>query len=316
MASAAPAPTPTPATTDAPAADPFAEVNANNIEDFFGEGSWGNDTLRNNDGDATGTVQGDAPPAAADKQPDQPASVGAEEGEGGESSGTPPEPPAPPPPPSDEKLELESLRAQVEALTKAAEEKPEEKPTAAVPTEAPAIPDVKFEMPDQLRDVLLSDDPAQFTAGVNHLVSGILSTFQRTVIPLQQEIAALKEARAAAPTTGDNGSATSDIEAQAAIMREQYFTSFGAHRAPEFQPIIAAVAAEMRDQFPGHAWNDQYIAAMGARVTERAKAVAKLMRSSDNPAPPAMLQPGSRSAEPGPGTGDISDEIESTLGFG
>lgn len=312
----------------APAADPFAEVNAANIEDIFGEGSWGGDTLSGdgagNSGDATEFAGGEPTPPAA------PASVGAEEGEGGVVPAAPPEPPAPPTPPapvveppvapSEDKLELESLKAQVAALTAAAA-KPAD-PPAAAPVPAAAddqLAAVKFEMPPQLRDALLGDDQDQFTAGINHLVSGILTTVQNAIIPIQQELAALKASGGGSPSpapTGDPAPGSVDLDAQAATMREQYFTTFSAHRADEFQPIIAAVASEMAAQYPGHAWNEQYIAAMGTRVTERAKAVAKLMNASNNPAPPSLLQPGARSAAPGPGSVDIADEIEATLGFG
>ena len=300
-----------------PAADPFAEANAANIEDIFGEGSWGGDTLTAEpDGDATEFASGEPAPVVA--APALTPSVGAEEGEGVVAPAAAPEPPAAPVvAPTNEQLELASLRQQVADLAKAAEEA--KAPVVAAPeaTPAPEAPAaVKFEMPPQLRDALLGEDQDQFTAGINHLVSGILTTVQQAIVPLQQELAALKAAGTTPPATTVSESSPDNLEARSAGMREEYFGEFPTHRATEFQPIIAAVATEMAAQYPGHAWNAEYRAAMGVRVTEKAKAVAALMKSTSLAPPPNLFQPGARSAAPAPGSMDISDEIEATLGFG
>lgn len=302
---------PTPAPAAAPA-DPFAEGNAADIADIFGFGE-------------------EEPPASADAE--KPSPVGAEEPEAGgtqppPAKGAAEEPPAASAeeaPPSDEKLEAASLKAQVEQLQRDLEEAKKTPPAstekaepAATPSaEAPTLPPIQFAMPKELREALMDEEPEKFLGAIDHLVSGILTYTRNEVAAVVGRINEIQKALAGEASGASEGDDPpldlKKAEEAAEAARGQYYAKFPSHKGKEFQPIIAAVAAEMATQFPGHAWNDDYINALGARVNGRAKELAKLV-AGDSPAPkPNLLQPGARSAAPGPGEMTQQDEIADTF---
>lgn len=304
MADAAPAiPTPAPAAT--PAADPFDADQTAHLGDVFGFDDGSNDTPRD--------------PGEGDKS----SSVGAEGGEEGASleGPVPSEPPAgeapAEPPVVDEKdLELASLRARVEELSKPKEEAPAPAPTEPKPGEAPAVdapPAIDFKLPDQFKEAILSEDPAENIKAIEGIVTGITNHFNARIYELQQALATVKADKASAVTV-DAPAVAAEASAAVERMQEDYYKDFPQHKKPEYLPILQAVAGEMAQQFPGHPWDEKYRAALGQRVTARAKQLAALVNPQAGT--PPLLQPGAREAVPGVGSGDISDEIMDTLGFG
>lgn len=298
----------TPTTEQEPAA-PADSIDLD-LQDVFGFDPFEPETDAGDTGNA----------AASPAEPAAP-SVGTEGGDAGAVPLAAPAEPAPVVPPTPQELELESLRAQLAAKEKkeADDAAAAEAAKAAQPDPAPAQPaapkPIDFKLPQTHVDAMLSEDPEQNIAAMNSIVSGIMSWAQAEMAGLRAEIAQLTAGAKPASAGNTSAAAAPAVDTSALdTMRTQYYTSFPDHQKPEYQAILQAVSAEMAKNYPGHAWNTQYIAALGTNVNERVKALAKL--SMPAAAPPVSLQPGARSAAPGSGDQDISDEILDSLGFG
>lgn len=297
------------------------------IEDVFGFGDGTAEPVDLGGDDDASSPEGDA-------------ALGAH-GEGGDFAGSPPEPkPAAepaveaPPVPDDRDLELTSLRerlAALEAAPKPAEPaaapaatpaaEPNADPASATPA-APAAPaPVNIKMPQQFKDALFGEDPEAAGSAVDQMVSGIYDTvnqgFHQVISKLPEmvasEVAKVLAAQGGTPAAAAAASDTPIEPDQSALeqMRTDYYKQFPNHNNDSFRPILAVVSREMAEQFPNHPWNTQYIASLGARVTKRAEELANAVKGSGHPAVPPL---GARSAAPGAGSEDISDEIMDVLG--
>lgn len=312
MASAPPA-TPTPA----PASDMFAAPEqGQHIADVFG-----------------------FDPEEDDDEP-APASVGAGEGEGagGDLEGPPPAPepaaplaageeppatPAEPPAVDEDKLKVTSLEQQIADLRAelAESRKPAEPADEPKPLELPKLEPVKVQLPKELGDQILSEDPAEMLAALNDVVSHLATQTRDMGVLVLAEVdrriqAALGGGNTppAAPAS-DGSPAAPDPLARKKQMEEEYYTDFPSHKKPELLPLIAQAQSELATALPGHPWNAEYRAALGARVAAKLKALTSVANGTP-PAPPAALPAGTRSAAPAASEQDISDEIEELFSFG
>lgn len=320
-----------PATATTPPAgdNPFEQDQGENLADVFG---FDSDTPSSE------------PPPGLETTPEPGSSVGAEGGEdaGGtaapasEPPATTPSTPAEPPavtPPTDEELRIASLEATIAELKAKVETPPA---PAAAPTtteETPAAPVVlekpkptNFKLAPEMASQIFGEDPDAAAAGISALISGVvdhnnsqlfvvletMQAYNTRIAELEAKLAAGGIPQPGATSTPPAASTTPPAEDPGVAMRNQYFEHFPQHNNPAMQPILHAVAAEMAAQFPGVPWDAKYIASLGARVTKRAQELNSLLNPST---PPSSLQPGARSAVPGPGDADISDEIMETLGL-
>lgn len=219
--------------------------------------------------DQTAT-QGDGTPSAPSAQPQTPAPAAA---------------PPPVAPVDAEKLRLQSLEAQVEALQAElgrARANPPAQPGATPAGGGTAQPDdlprYALSLPPQVLAALTSDDEQQFSAGVTTMLNSLATIVHHNVrLEMRQAFAGLM-----------NSAREQDSQTQTATAvqsaREDYYKAFPAHKDPLILPLIQAESQAMSAQFPNLAWSDDFRNALGQRVEAR---LAQLRGQGNGGQPPA-----------------------------
>lgn len=269
-------------------------------------------------GEAVGSAPAASPQPAAEPTPQQSAQPEPATGEQQPAAPQPTPEPAPTPPVADERaLREASLAAQVDALQRQLEEmranSAGQQPGQAAQTASPNVQPSSDEsgvpirrynlsLPQQVVDALSSDDPQQTVAAITTIVNDLGTIIHNAAVAemraeMQKAIGAVQ-----------SSTAESTQEAEVARMQEQYYKTFAAHKNPLVLPLLQAEASKMALEFPGAAWDDNYIATLGARVNASIAALsggtaqpqAAPQPATPAPRPAAMLPSGARpNAAPG-----------------
>lgn len=251
--------------------------------------------------------------------------------------GTPPAPAASEPqpaapaaqqPPSAEALRVQSLEAQVQALTQTLETlrsqpaQPGSQPAAQPGPDQPPQP-VRYglTLPPQVADALNSDDDAVRTQAITTIVNDIGTIIHNSVMQqMRTEVSSMFQALVSSSTQ-----ATDAQQREAAVTqgREAYYAAFPDHNNALILPLVQTEAQKMAAEYPHLKWGPDYINALGARVEAAltslrgGAAPQPEQPSGGNGAPPArpaaMLPSGNRQGQV-PGTVlEGSDLIMDTL---
>jgi len=176
-----------------------------------------------------------------------------------------PQPQAPVPGVDANALELASLRAQVQALTQALDQRT---PTpAAGQPEAPADELVKPEevsyglkIPDQVLGAVFNEDPNVAAGGMHHLINSLASIIHKNVLTATRKDLQGFRTELTQSATMDQ----QEVARQKA--QDEYYTSFPTHNHPHIKLIVAAEAQKLGAEFPHAPWDDNFKNALGARV--------------------------------------------------
>jgi hypothetical protein len=253
-------------------------------------------------------------------------------------SSAPAEPPAaaPPKPPEADPLRVASLEATVDALRRELEAAraspaprqpaPTGQPAPAPSTDQPAAErPFKYDLtlPEATRNALLSDDPQDNIKAINAIVNDLGTIVHNTV--LAQVRAEVRNAFGALAGIATESQASERVSSEREAGRNAYFTAFPGHKDERIEPLIRQQALQLSAEYPHLPFNEQFIAALGARVNGVLESLgaqptagepAQPPNGGNTPPPkPAGFVPG------GPRGGDvtvnppqeIADEIMGTL---
>lgn len=199
----------------------------------------------------------------------------------------------------DPAAELQTLRAQVDALTRQLTAQPPQSPQGGgqpANTGQPSQPqelepeiqqlrDYRLAIPDDVATAIFSDDPAVARQGMSHLVNSLGKIVHERVI---------KEADRLVEQRLTNYGATQQHAQQQAEMQRDYFTHFKDHEDPAIRLIVAQQAQAMWTEQPTLPWNEASRNALGARVN------ALLGRSAAQPPAPGAAPPPPAPPAPAP----------------
>lgn len=200
-------------------------------------------------------------------------------------------------------MELVSLRAQVQMLQQQLAQpapqgqQPGQQPQAPSPAAAgqgtggqEEAPRYNLDIPDQVTQAIFNEDPAVAKAGMVHLVNSLATIIHtRAREEFRNEFQQFR-------TGLQTESVQREQVAEAERLKESYFTTFPAHRDPVVQTIVAAENYALSQEYPGHPFDERYMAALGARVNQKLQGVAGL---GGAPAP-AIVPPAPAAAAAAP----------------
>lgn len=223
--------------------------------------------------------------------------------------------------------EVQSLKAQVEALT-ALLQKHQNQPqgtqpaasghTQAQPQQPPAEDLSKYALSipsDVLGALSDTENPQMYQAGLHHLVNSLATVVHQRIM---QHVGQTLDSR-----FGDFQSKQQALQTQTQ-MQQEYFTSFPAHSSPAIRLIVAQEAEAMWGQNPTLGWDENSRNALGARVNARLGIQAQQPQqpaadpnpqqpgTGTQPAPAPAAQFGA-TTRPAP-VSDIGAEISAVLG--
>lgn len=226
-----------------------------------------------------------------------------------------PAPAAPAPTPTPAPSELETLRAQVAALTTmlqqaqkpVAPSSPAPSPTGQPGAPAPSGDDQKpiyeqpidygLSIPPDLAEALSSEDDATRTHALTFLINGVSKAVHTRVRAEMLEVQ--KGLRA------ELGSIPQQLDQQTQIRqtREAYFSRFPTHQNPATELLIQEELAALNAAQPGAAFDANFINALGTRVNNRLATLAGIQPAPSAPAPAAPAAPAARPAPMLPSSG-------------
>jgi hypothetical protein len=260
--------------TPEPAPEPIPEPVPGGLEDAP---NLTHEDVFNFDPFAAGAVP-DAPPAEGDVQDDGTAPAPVAPAAQAPTITPPPAPVAPPPAPTVEQL-IEQNRMLAEQNRQILEmiAKPQVAPAAAPTPPKPAeIPDYGFEVPQQIQQMLQSEDPAVQTRGLAALIAGMAKTVH-TQVRSEYE-AKLTEAVQSARQTF----ATDTQRAQtAASVFNDFYGKFPQFNRPELRDLVASATKAVVSETQASQWSTGLRDKIGERVSQIISSV------SGNPPPSA-----------------------------
>lgn len=240
-----------------------------------------------------------AQPAAQPPQPDVGASQQPQPGQPAAQPAASPAAPAPTPPASAAGSELETLKAQVQALQQLLQAQSSVQPGGAQPsTSSPGGATQPSEMPtpeqlmdyrlgihDTVLDALNSEDAGVRANGLHHLVNNLGKAVHSRVIAHVDQLVAAK--------LQNYGHEQQQTQQQAEMQRD-YYTAFPDHGEPLTRLVVAQEANVMWQADPTLVWNEATRNALGERVN------IKLGRAAipQVPAEPAAQPNGNGAAPP------------------
>jgi hypothetical protein len=147
-------------------------------------------------------------------------------------------------------------------------------------------------IPQEVQAALLSEKPEDNVAAITHIINGLAKhVHQRIIAEVDSRLLNIV------------GSQSQDaaLRQQQEVIKnaqEEYFIAFNEHRDPLIAPYIQQAAGELATEFPNLPWNEQYIAALGARVNSKLAAIRGAVPAppappAPAPAPPSPPQPAS-----------------------
>lgn len=185
-------------------------------------------------------------------------------------------------------MRIRSLEAQIEALQKAPAAAPA---PGSAPAAAPAGDDQQPEVvpygltiPNEVATAIFGEDAATAHNALNHMVSSLASAIHTRV--LHQVRGEQRTALATIEQTRQEQVGTT----AAVDMQKQFYDKFPQYSDPVYQPIIYAVNSQLAAELPNHPWDDNYMAALGSRVTAHMARLAGGAAPAA-PAPAAVPQP-------------------------
>jgi hypothetical protein len=203
---------------------------------------------------------------------------------------------------------------------------PTGQPAPAPSTDQPAAErPFKYDLtlPEATRNALLSDDPQDNIKAINAIVNDLGTIVHNTV--LAQVRAEVRNAFGALAGIATESQASERVSSEREAGRNAYFTAFPGHKDERIEPLIRQQALQLSAEYPHLPFNEQFIAALGARVNGVLESLgaqptagepAQPPNGGNTPPPkPAGFVPG------GPRGGDvtvnppqeIADEIMGTL---
>lgn len=236
------------------------------------------------------------------------------------AGGAPAAAPAQPTPEQEQALRVQSLEAQVQALSGALEQA-RAQPAAGQPGagtesgEQPQIelPQYRLTLPQQVAAAITSGEDEQVVAGVTHMMNSLATIVHHN---LRTE---MRGAFSQLIHSAQQQDESAGREQAIAAGQQQYYQAFPAHKDALIEPIIRAVNSEMSVQFPGLPWGPDYINALGARVNARLAALRGQGQPAAQPtgeplpsAPAASIPAGARTTVPG-SSPEGADLIEDTF---
>lgn len=206
-------------------------------------------------------------------------------------------------------LKVNSLEAQVQALTQALSEAragpaPGGQPQAgqgqqpqSSGAQSEELPRYALTLPPQVAAAINSGDEAQTVAGITHMMNSLATIVHHNVrLEMRQNLGQLLQ-------FAQQQEAETAQTAQAAAGRDDYYKAFPSHKDPLILPIIQAESMAMAGEFPGLPWNDNYRNALGQRVEARlAQLRGQANGGTPPPAAPAASLPTGTRNEPPPGS--------------
>ena len=209
--------------------------------------------------------------------------------------------PAAQPPAGDAALREASLQATVDALQRRIDDltksgaQPQEAPSAQPASSEsgqpsatqPQTPRYALTLPQQVQEAILSEDPQQNIAAIQHIVNDLGTIVHASVVAqMRSEFQGAFQQLISAARQGTEQE-TRLSAAQSA--REDYYKAFPQHNDPLILPIIQSESQKLAAEFPNVSWSPDYINSLGTRVD----AFLAKLRGGSAPADPAP--------QPGPG---------------
>ena len=269
-------------------AETAEETRRQLIDDVFGT-DFSADTLAPSESSPVGTgEEGVAAPAAAPSQPAaDPAGSAPAVQQSAPPAAQPQEPANPAPQPStpvDEK-QLRIAALERELAEARGTQAPEAQP-AAQPQGPPAFdinkPEVlPVQLPDAVLQQIFGEDPVQAASAINGVLSAVVSSaLHRARAEFHYHLNDIRT------SLGSRDSAAEQQQAEqvAEERRNGYFAKFPHHQAPPVQAILRDETAKLAGELgPGASWDDNFVAALGARVDGVLAAMGVQLPGPGNP---------------------------------
>lgn len=222
--------------------------------------------------------------------------------EGTEEAKTAPaveQPPQPPPPVAQPSGGIDATAMQ-EAINKAVEqrlaalsaERQGQAPEASPPSQEDEVPSHLYEIPDQLLQMISSEDPAQSRQGLQVLIAGALRSVHRAVLnQVRQELGTVKSQIPEMMNQFHN------IRTKQMAVFEDFYGANPDLKVPQIMPMIHAEAVALAKERPdlvGNGWNQKFRDELSRRV--RSILRWQVSTPAQPAAPPKILNGGARPA--------------------
>lgn len=227
---------------------------------------------------------------------------------------------APPTPPTAEQLELADLKAKLALLEAAPKPAPATEAAPAAPAQEQEQPaKARFpilQLPNEIKEGLISDDPELMTGAVSALLSGVANTIYATVLKdLEPKFKALDDGIKAPIAAKAEEDELAQAAEAAKTQRENYFKAFPQHNDPKLMPIIQSELQALVTQHPNLTFDEPFIAALGTRVNAYLASLGVPVQDQQQQAPatqqpqrpPATIPAGTRTSDEPSLTDEITD---------
>lgn len=154
-----------------------------------------------------------------------------------------------------------ALQTQVQSLTAAlaAAQSSTKAPAAAPDAKVPDAPDYMFSVPDQLLQLMGSEDPNQVRQGLQALMSGLGQSMHKIVMQ------AVDEKLATVPSMISQGQ---QVLAQRQIIFEDFYKAHPDLNQPALHSVVSNVGAQVQAEMGAQAWSPQLRDAIAVRVRQ------------------------------------------------
>lgn len=289
--------------------------NSQDIMDIFGlsaDVGEGNTSTNADDGQGAPAAPASPAPSAAEggegQQPTTPPTP--QQGDGSSQQPQPPAPapaaaPAPAPSPAaptpdPRDAELQSLRAQVQALSQHLTQQQQPQPQAQQPAAQPGqvagqpqqdptaeLQNYNLAIPADVLQAIRSDDDQMAAAGMQHLINSLGKIVHQRVAQHMDHLVSQRL---------DEYGHQQNLSQQQQQMQNDYYSNFTDHNDPAIRLIVAQEAQQMWTENPQLAWGDQARNSLGARVNARLGRTAAAPAPQPQPAPTPAPAPAPRPA--------------------
>jgi hypothetical protein len=158
--------------------------------------------------------------------------------------------------------------------------------------EGPPVPDYMFEVPDQLLEMVRSEDPNVQKAGLAHMIGGMAQAIHRKMYgELQNSLTPVIDQR------------VNVVRSEADRRRAMHDDFYGTYKFldnPRLKPMIATVATQVAAEWRTNEWSPQMRDEVYRRVVDDLRTVAAAAGSAPVELPPTVPASGAAPATPTP----------------